>query len=236
MQASPPHALARSFRPPDLDELAGSDPEVLTDLLSLGVRSADLLPLLLAACERRATLLIGPAGSRFVSVMQRVRDFLGPLPPVEQWASNHLMTRVGREPSPAWKAKGPLRAPHYTASPKALFSADAERPGELALASWGILYLDNLEYFPPRNVKLLTLFARKGYVVEGEGQETQWLPATAWVVGARNHCYCGCWDAGRTTSAPNCSCDDAAMTRFADATDAIDPHFEVCFELRPVGG
>jgi magnesium chelatase family protein len=84
----------------------------------------------------------------------------------------------------------------------------AMRPGEVSLASDGVLFLDELGEFAPSVLDALRQPLEEGVVRVSRARTTLSLPARFLLVAAANPCPCG-------AGAPGvCVCDDAARARY----------------------
>jgi magnesium chelatase family protein len=122
-----------------------------------------------------------------------------------------------------------LRAPHHTASEAALIGGGRSiRPGEVALAHHGVLFLDELPEFPIATLEALRQPLEERSVVVSRVSGTHAFPADAIVVCAMNPCPCGY--SGDPTHC--CSCPPGAAQRYRQRVsgpllDRIDLHLEV---------
>jgi magnesium chelatase family protein len=106
----------------------------------------------------------------------------------------------------------PFRAPHHGASAVSLVGGGTSsmRPGEISLASHGVLFLDEMGEFPAAVLDALRQPLEQGVVRISRARATVTYPARFLLVGAMNPCPCG---EGGTPGA--CRCSDAARARYA---------------------
>jgi magnesium chelatase family protein len=82
----------------------------------------------------------------------------------------------------------PFRAPHFTVSDAGLVgSGNPARPGEVSLAHYGVLFLDELDEFRRTAIEALAC-AVKDESVNVRGVR---MPARPYLVAAANPCPCG---------------------------------------------
>ncbi|MGH9101096.1 MAG: ATP-binding protein, partial [Acidimicrobiales bacterium] len=105
----------------------------------------------------------------------------------------------------------PFRAPHHGASAVSLVGGGtaAMRPGEISLASHGVLFLDEMGEFPVTVLDALRQPLEEGVVRVSRAKGTADFPARFLLVGAMNPCPCG--DGGAPGS---CRCSPAARARY----------------------
>ena len=107
----------------------------------------------------------------------------------------------------------PFRAPHHGASSVALVGGGtgAMRPGEISLATHGVLFLDEMGEFPAVVLDALRQPLEEGIVrVSRARGSAATFPARFLLVGAMNPCPCG------EGAAPGaCRCQPAARARYA---------------------
>jgi len=105
----------------------------------------------------------------------------------------------------------PFRAPHHSSSPTSLAGGGRiPKPGEISLAHYGVLFLDELPEFPRISLEMLRQPLEDGFltVARVEGRFT--FPAKCMFVAAQNPCPCGYLG----DNLKNCSCSPAALERY----------------------
>ena len=119
------------------------------------------------------------------------------------------MTRIhsaaGRRlPGGAISDRPPFRAPHHQASIVSLVGGGSWslRPGEVSLASHGVLFLDELGEFPVAALEALRQPLEEGVIRVSRAGGTVTFPAAFLLVAAMNPCPCG---EGVYEGACNCS-------------------------------
>jgi magnesium chelatase family protein len=123
----------------------------------------------------------------------------------------------------------PFRSPHHTISNAGLVGGGRlPRPGEISLAHRGVLFLDELPEFGPKNLETLRQPLEDKVVTISRAQGSLSFPANFMLVGAMNPCPCG-WH-GDTQH--ECTCSPAVVSRYQQRLsgpllDRIDIHVEV---------
>jgi magnesium chelatase family protein len=126
-------------------------------------------------------------------------------------------------------ATRPVRAPHHTASGPALVGGGTNpRPGELSLAHFGILFLDEFAEFPRNVLEMIRQPMEDGFVTISRAKGTIRFPAQFMLVAAMNPCPCGYFG----TEARRCKCTPNQIERYLSKisgplTDRIDIHIDV---------
>jgi magnesium chelatase family protein len=83
------------------------------------------------------------------------------------------------------------------------------RPGEISLATNGVLFLDELAEFPATVLDALRQPLEEGVVRIARARATVTLPASILLVGAMNPCPCG-----ETGAYSTCECSQAQLDRY----------------------
>ena len=147
----------------------------------------------LAAAGGHSLLLVGPPGAGKTMLSRRLAGLLPDLTPAQALAVTRVHSAAGAlAAGSGLVVRPPVRAPHHTASTAALVGGGPiPRPGELSLASEGVLFLDELAEFGRHALEALRQPLEDGEVAVARVGGRVCLPARVQLVAAMNPCPCG---------------------------------------------
>jgi magnesium chelatase family protein len=146
----------------------------------------------IAAAGGHHILMIGPPGSGKSMLAARLPGILPPLEPKELLELAMVHSMAGALPGGGLTSSRPFRAPHHSASMAALVGGGTRaKPGEVALAHHGVLFLDELPEFSPAALDALRQPIETGRTIIARANHRISYPSQFQLVAAMNPCRCG---------------------------------------------
>ncbi len=147
----------------------------------------------IAAAGFHNLLLIGPPGAGKTMIARRIPTILPPLDYEESLEITKIYSVAGLLPADhPLITRRPFRFPHHTITATALTGGGRyPRPGEISLASRGVLFLDELTEFQKTTLDLMRQPLEDKQIVISRLEGTFTYPADFMLVAAMNPCKCG---------------------------------------------
>ena len=147
----------------------------------------------IAVSGKHNLLLIGPPGSGKTMLARRLPTIMPRMEREESMEITRLYSICGLLPENASLiTKRPFRAPHHTITPTALTGGGRiPMPGEITLASKGVLFLDELPEFSRASLEVLRQPLEEHKVTVSRVGKCYEYPSDCTFVAAMNPCRCG---------------------------------------------
>ncbi|WP_026893864.1 YifB family Mg chelatase-like AAA ATPase [Clostridiisalibacter paucivorans] len=145
-----------------------------------------------AAAGAHNILLIGPPGSGKTMISRRLPSILPELTFEEALEITKIYSVAGLLKNNNIITKRPFRAPHHTISKTSLVGGGRiPKPGEVSLANYGVLFLDELPEFQKNVLEVLRQPIEDEEVTISRVNATLSYPAKFMLVASMNPCPCG---------------------------------------------
>jgi magnesium chelatase family protein len=183
-----------------------------------------------AAAGGHSLLMVGPPGGGKTMLARRLPGILPPLELDEAILLTRIHSVAGLlAPGAPLVTRRPFRAPHHTISAAGLVGGGRlPRPGEVSLATHGILFLDEVCAFAPSALDALRQPLEEGRVDVVRGMTSVSFPARPLLVCAGNPCPCGFdGDPARRCSCPPGRAEAYRARLSGPVADRIDLRVDV---------
>ena len=180
-----------------------------------------------AAAGGHNLLMVGPPGSGKSMLASRLPSILPPLDPSEMLEVSMIHSLAGELMGGVLKTERPFRAPHHSASMASLVGGGSRpRPGEVALAHLGVLFLDELPEFTPQVLDSLRQPLESGETIIARANYRVSYPSQIQLIAAMNPCRCGGSVGQSCRRGPRCAAEYQARLS-GPFLDRIDLTIEV---------
>lgn len=165
----------------------------------------------IAAAGMHNILLLGSPGSGKTMIARRIPTILPDLTFEESLEVTKIYSISGMLNNKGLITKRPFRSPHHTSSRTSIAGGGSRpRPGEVSLAHYGVLFLDEIPEFPKSVIEVLRQPMEDGKISISRASGSFTFPAKFMMVASMNPCPCGYL--GDPTH--ECSCNQGQIDKY----------------------
>lgn len=194
----------------------------------------------IAAAGSHNLLMVGSPGAGKTMLARRLPGILPPMTVEESLETTKIHSVAGKlNRNCALITTRPFRSPHHTISDIALIGGGTyPHPGEISLASNGILFLDELPEFKRSVLEVMRQPLEDRKISVSRVKYSVDYPANFMLIASMNPCPCGYYN----HPSKECTCTGSTIQRYLSKIsgpllDRIDMHIEVVpVELEKITG
>ena len=186
----------------------------------------------IAAAGMHNLLLLGSPGSGKTMIAKRIPTILPDLTFEESMEVTKIYSISGILNNRGLIKKRPFRSPHHTSSRVAMAGGGAKpSPGEVSLAHYGVLFLDEIPEFPKSVLEVLRQPMEDGATSISRANGSFTFPAKFMMVASMNPCPCGYL--GDPTH--ECSCNQGQIDKYlSKISGPLLNRIDIQLEVSPV--
>jgi len=184
----------------------------------------------ISAAGSHSCYMVGPPGSGKTMLARRLPTILPPLTFEEALEVTKIHSIAGTLPSKtSLITTRPFRSPHHTVTAVSLAGGGRyPKPGEISLAHYGVLFLDELPEFDKRTLEVMRQPLEDGIVTISRLNGSITYPAKSTLVLAGNPCPCGNF----SDPTRKCTCSYSQLKNYysklsGPLLDRVDIYIEV---------
>jgi magnesium chelatase family protein len=214
----------------DPSEALERSPKTTLDLRDVRGQAGARRALEIAAAGGHHLLLSGPPGAGKSMIARRLSGILPPLTLDEALTVTSIHSAAGL--ASELVTTRPFRAPHHGISLAGLTGGGPSiRPGEVALACHGVLFLDELTEFRRDVLESLRQPLEDGEITVVRVQGSATFPAALSLIASMNPCPCGY----RGSPDGRCNCSPPEIRRYrARLSGPLLDRFDIVVEVPPL--
>ena len=219
-----------SFKRPEFEIIKDED-NYLVDFSDINGQT-----LLKRACEVAVSgfhniIISGTAGTGKTMIAKRIPTIMPNLTIDEAIEITKVYSVAGELKSKSLMTKRPFRNPHHSISITSLIGGGIyPRPGEISLASNGVLFLDELPHFSKMAIETLREPLEEKSICISRLNGSFSYPANFMLVAAMNLCPCGHYP-----DRNKCNCSEIAIERYQKSiSKPILERIDICVESSPI--
>lgn len=185
---------------------------------------------MIAVAGRHHLLFIGPAGTGKSMIASRIPTIMPKLSKEEALTISQIHSICGILPhySPLLQ-KRPFRSPHHTISMQALCGGGIRpKPGEISLATHGVLFLDEFAEFQKNTIEVLRQPLEEGKIQISRLYGSYEFPADFMLCCATNPCKCGFYPDRK-----RCHCSEREVSAYiGKISKPLLDRIDICIETK----